>query len=96
MISQKVWEELKSNLILTKDVRSALTYIQRDEVDFSIVYSTDSALVEGKEVYEIDEGSHTPIVYSAGIVNGTKEGGKFYKYLLKNREIFKKYGFKVG
>lgn len=96
LISKRVWKELKSNLILTKDVKSALAYIQKNEIDFAIVYSTDAALVKGKEVYEINEASHTPIVYSAGIINGTKEGEEFCKYLLKNKGLFKKYGFKVN
>jgi len=90
-----VWDEIEKNLLLTKDVRSALSYINRGEVDYSVVYQTDAILLKDSVIYEIDREMYSPIIYSAGVKSGSKEGQKFNDYLLENIDVFEKYGFKV-
>ena len=91
-----IWEDLDGDLLLTKDVRSALVYANMGEADYSVVYKTDSLLVRDLEVYEVPEDLYSQIIYSGGRVRGgSLEGEEFYIYLLTRLDIFKKYGFKV-
>lgn len=94
-IKSGLWKDFKKNILLTKDVRSALFYVKIGEVDYSIVYKTDALLLKDKEIYHIDDTLHSPIVYGSGVKAGSTPGKKFSDYLIKNIEIFEKYGFKV-
>lgn len=95
LITEGIWDNVKKNILLTKDVRSALSYTEREEVDYSFVYKTDINFKKGYQVYQIDKRKHSPIIYSAGVRKGSIEGAEFNKYLLKKILIFKKYGFVV-
>lgn len=91
-----IWEDLDGDLLLTKDVRSALAYANMGEADYSVVYKTDSLLGRDLEVYEVPEDLYSQIIYCGGSVRGVSpEGEEFYTYLLTRLDIFKKYGFKV-
>lgn len=91
-----IWERLSEDLLLTKDVRSALVYANMGQVDYSVVYKTDSLLGRGLQAYEIPEELYSEIVYSGGTLKGSSPEGKaFYTYLLTRLEVFEKYGFKV-
>ena len=89
-----IWKKLEGSILLTKDVRSALSYVDRAEVDYSIVYKTDALLLRGMESYEIEGKLHSPVVYSAGIKRGSNHGKKFSNYLLENIDVFEKYGLR--
>lgn len=95
LITEGIWDNVKKNILLTKDVRSALSYTEREEVDYSFVYKTDINFKKGYQVYQIDKRKHSPIIYSAGVRKGSIEGAEFNEYLLKKILIFKKYGFVV-
>ena len=95
LVSLDLWKDFKDKIIFTKDVRSALFYVKIGEVDYSIVYKTDALLLEDKKIYYIDGALHSQIVYASGVKIGSVPGEKFNNYLIKNIEIFEKYGFKV-
>ncbi|UUV17898.1 molybdate ABC transporter substrate-binding protein [Fusobacteria bacterium ZRK30] len=95
LLRSGLWKDFKENILLTKDVRSALFYVKIGEVDYSIVYKTDALLLKDKEIYYIDNDLHSPIVYGSGVKADSISGKNFSDYLIKNIEIFKKYGFKV-
>lgn len=91
------WEPLKSRIIMTDNVRAALTLVARGETDFGIVYATDAKMepkVHVVKTYPAD--SHPPIVYPMAL---TTKAGKaaqgFHDFLLSPsaRGIFEKYGF---
>ena len=70
-----LWDAVKDKLIFAENVRQALDYVARDEVDAGLVYSTD-AMARSKEVKvvaRLPEGSHQPVVYPIGVIKGTKE-----------------------
>jgi molybdate transport system substrate-binding protein len=51
-------------IVRGQDVRTALAYVERGEVEAGIVYSTDvAAAANVKTVYEFDPDSHDEIVY---------------------------------
>ena len=95
LIKLNLWKNFNDNILFTKDVRSALFYVKIGEVGYSIVYRTDALLLKDKEIYYIDTSLHSPIIYGSGVKIGSLPGKKFSDYLIKNIEIFEKYGFKV-
>jgi molybdate transport system substrate-binding protein len=69
-----LWDVIKDKLIFAENVRQALDYVARDEVDAGLVYSTDAMArpKEVKVVIKLPETSHQPIVYPIGVIKGTK------------------------
>lgn len=95
-----LWDAIKDKLIFAENVRQALDYVARDEVDAGLVYSTD-AMARSKEVkvvVRLPEGSHQPVVYPIGVIKGTKEetlSRAFVDFVLsgEGQRILNKYGF---
>ena len=96
-----IWSGVEPKLIPGADVRSVLAYTEAGEVDFGIVYKTDASLSEKvRIVYEFPTSSHSPILYPAAVVRGTKREQIAHSFLryLKTPEVklvFEKYGFSV-
>jgi molybdate transport system substrate-binding protein len=65
----RLWDAVEPRVIFTTNVRQALTYAERGEVDAALVYRTD-AVESGRVrvVAEAPAGSHAPIVYPAARV----------------------------
>lgn len=96
----ELFEDIKPNIVLARDVRSAMQYVDLYEVDYAFIYKTESKVMKNAQiVYEISNELHSPIVYNCGIlVDKVRDETKdFYKFLGNgnSREIFLKYGFKV-
>ena len=97
----KLWQKLQGRIVLTKDVRQALIYVDTGNSDLAIVYSSDAiALNTGEVLIEIPAKAHSPIVYPAAAIKATdqeKEISLFSEYLKTEQaqQIFKKYGFIV-
>ncbi len=94
-----LWDELEAKLILGKDVRQVLTYVETGNVDAGIVYMTDA--LSSDQVKVIDAapaGSHTPVTYPAAIVKGcdNPEAAEDFMIFLqgeKTAAVFQKHGF---
>ncbi|HSE06766.1 MAG TPA: molybdate ABC transporter substrate-binding protein [Methylomirabilota bacterium] len=70
-----LWDRVRAKLIFAENVRQALDYVARGEVDAGFVYSTDAA-VRGRAVREAfrpAEDTYRPIVYPAAVVAATRE-----------------------
>jgi molybdate transport system substrate-binding protein len=95
----KLLPSVKNKLIFTENVRQALDYVARGEVDAGVVYSTD-AMTQKKEVRvaaTAPEQSHKPVVYPVAVVKGAKsEARAFVVFILstEGQSILAKYGFK--
>lgn len=95
----KLWQPLNSagKIIRGHDVRSALAYAQRGEVDAAIVYATDARLTEDvRVVARLDPASRTPIVYPlVRLRSGSRESEQVYQFFLGSeaRQIAEGYGF---
>ncbi|OKY75461.1 MAG: molybdate ABC transporter substrate-binding protein [Desulfobulbaceae bacterium DB1] len=98
-----VYEKLAATgkLVMTKDVRQALLYADRGEVDAAFVYRTDALLVKNSSIlYTVPSAMHDRISY---LLTLTKEGqGKasarnFHAFLATPAavDILKKYGFEA-
>ncbi len=95
-----LWEKLENKIILAKDVRQILTYVETGNVDGGIVYMTDALTTEKvKVIAPAPAGSYTPVTYPAAIVQGTaaRQAAEDYMAFLQGnaeaREVFERHGF---
>jgi molybdate transport system substrate-binding protein len=93
-----LWEKLKPKFIYAENVRQALDYVTRGEVDAGFVFATDAAVAKDKvQVAAVAEG-HQPIRYPVAVVAGAKKKGlsqRFIDFLLgsQGQSILARYGF---
>jgi molybdate transport system substrate-binding protein len=95
-----VWKAVEPKVARAKDVRAALTLVERGEAPIGVVYATDAAISKKVRVIGIfPEDSHRPIVYPVALVKdrGTPSARRFLEFLTSPdaRGIFEKYGFTV-
>ncbi|HET7213478.1 MAG TPA: molybdate ABC transporter substrate-binding protein [Terriglobia bacterium] len=97
-----LWPKLEPRLIFSEDVRQALDYVMRGEVDAGIVYATDVAIAGGKvrQVAEAPAGTYGPIRYPIAAIKGCAhpEAAKQFIQLVLSPEgqsILARYGFRA-
>lgn len=93
---------LEKKLVLTKDVREALLYADRGEVDAAFVYKTDALLLskEAKILFVVPESLHERVTYPMVLtLSGTKNpvAVEYIKFLgsPEAKKILKAHGFDV-
>lgn len=96
-----IYEELQkaNKLVMAQDVRQALMYADRGEVDGAFVYQTDAMLAKGTEILLVvpddlyDRVSYPMVMTITG--EAKPEATAFYRYLAgpDTQEILKKFGF---
>jgi molybdate transport system substrate-binding protein len=69
-----LWERVQPRLVLAENVRQALDYVARGEVDAGFVYTTDAAIRRGQvvEAFRPAEDTYRPVVYPVAVVAGSK------------------------
>jgi molybdate transport system substrate-binding protein len=97
-----VWEALGERLVLAENVRQALEYVARDEVDAGLVYRTDAAVrtTAVRVAFALPSGSYTPIVYPAAVMRDARDPAlarAFLDWLVspQGQAIFSRYGFQM-
>jgi molybdate transport system substrate-binding protein len=95
-------DQLGSKLVLAKDVRQVLTYVETGNADAGLVYGTD-AQVSGKVrvVARAPDETHDPIVYPVAVIRTRRnedESRKFADYLNGSsaKAVFMKRGFTIA
>jgi molybdate transport system substrate-binding protein len=93
-----MWAKLEPKLILAQNVRQALDYVARGEVDAGLVYATDAAIMAGKVSVAAEIPTTTPVLYPIAVVKDTRNralADAFLKLLGTDQAqaVFKKYGF---
>lgn len=100
LTSLGMWESLEDLIILAKDVRQVLTYVETGNADIGFVYESDALTSENIQIVaKAEEGLHEPIVYPVAITNDSKypeEAQAFLDYMLseEGQDILAKHGFK--
>ena len=80
-----IWADVSANAVFTENVRVALQYVSRGEVNAGIVYASDRAQVpELTEVYRFPASSHAPILYPAALVGTPDENAKAFLAFLRS------------
>jgi molybdate transport system substrate-binding protein len=95
-----LWDRLQPKLVFAENVRQALEYVARGEVDAGFVYTTDAALRADrvKEAFRPGEETYRPVVYPAAVVAGAKQPalGRAFIELLTGAEgqaVLARFGF---
>lgn len=97
--SAGVWDRLRDKILLGKDVRAAMTYVEVGNADAGIVYRTDALSSDSLKVaYSVDPALHSTVIYPAVAVNGSSNTGDASEYLeyLSSDEaisVFRRFGF---
>lgn len=95
-----IWNDFESKLILGKDVRQVLTYVETGNVDIGFVYESDALFSDDiKILTTVEDGLHDPVIYPAAVLTDTKyekESTDFVTYMASEeaQKILAKYGFK--
>ena len=104
LVYLKLWDKLQPKLILTKDARQVLTYVETGNVDAGLVYnSTARAAPDPAKIKVVAKAApemHKPITQKAILLKGAKEREKALDLLHflagpEAMKIFEKYGFKA-
>jgi len=95
-----LWERLQAKLVFAENVRQALDYVARGEVDAGFVYTTDAATraKQVKEAFRPAEDTYRPILYPVAVVAGAKHSAiaEAYVDLLLSRDgqaVLARFGF---
>lgn len=70
-----LWERLQPRLVLAANVRQALEYVARGEVDAGVVYATDVAARGSrvKEAFRPPGDTYRPVVYPVALVAASRQ-----------------------
>lgn len=97
-----LWETVRPKLVLAKDVRQVLTYVETGNADAGIVYATDARESPGVQVVETaPAGTHEPVVYPGAVVKGSRgnlDPAVSFLHFLSSpeaRAIFERHGFRT-
>ena len=93
-----LWQTVEGKMISTQNVRQALDYVSRGEVDAGFVYRTDAMLIRDRVriVRAVPLGK--PVSYAIAVTASSKDAAEATRYLdiIRTREgsrILQKYGF---
>ena len=94
-----VWKDIKGKIVESPNVRAAMNFVSRGDLDLGIVYYSD-AISENKIkiIYFLEEHYHEKIVYPLTILNEEQETLNFYNFLIEknSKSIMRKWGFKTN
>lgn len=94
-----LYEALTQKLVLAENVRQALDYVTRGEVQAGFVFATDAALKPDAVKVAAEVAGHKPISYPIALLKESKSkdmGQKFVDYVKgeEGQAILARYGFK--
>jgi molybdate transport system substrate-binding protein len=93
--------EQERKLVMAKDVRQALLYADRGEVDGAFVYQTDALLARNAEIlFTVPDAMYDRVAYPLGLtVAGAKNASAKALYMYMSspeaKKVLEKYGFGV-
>ena len=93
-----VWAKLEPKLVLARNVRQALDYVARGEVDAGLVYATDAAIMKEKVEVAAEIPTPAPIFYPVALIEDSRNrelAEAFAKFLGSDaaQGVFARYGF---
>ncbi|MBF97206.1 MAG: molybdate ABC transporter substrate-binding protein [Pelagibacterales bacterium] len=93
-----IWKSIKSNVANSPNVRAALSFVSRGDLEYGVVYKSDAVADKRvKVIYNLDPNLYTKVQYPITVLNEKKYTIRIYDFLKgkKAAQIFKKWGFIV-
>jgi molybdate transport system substrate-binding protein len=96
---QKLYDDVKPNLVYAKDVRQVLNYVEKGNAQLGYVYKTDLAQSQkngNNKVKEVNAAKlNKPITYKAATTSNKKAAKEWVDFLKTKdaKKIMKKYKF---
>lgn len=103
--SLHLYARVQSKIVLGKDVRQVLTYVETGDADAGLVYATDAAISHRVKVVAVaPDDSHDPIVYPVAEVKrlsneSDQRAVKDFLAFLRSsaaKAIFERHGFRMA
>jgi molybdate transport system substrate-binding protein len=97
-----LWTAVEPKLVLAKDVRQVLTYVETGNADAGLVYATDARDSAGVQVVEIaPPKTHDTILYPAAVVKTARDAAAARAFLdflssPQARAVFERHGFRTA
>lgn len=97
---QGLWEAVSAKGVLAQNVRQALDYVARGEVEAGFVFATDAHLMRDRVDVVADVATPTPVTYPIAVVAGSKharEAAAFEDFVVsaEGRKILAVFGFQA-
>ena len=80
------------------NVRAALNFVARGELEYGIVYLSDALAIDKvKIIYNLEQDKYNEIIYPIATLNNKAKTKVFYDFLLSDDSlsVLKKWGFIV-
>ncbi|NID16444.1 molybdate ABC transporter substrate-binding protein [Luteibacter yeojuensis] len=95
-----LWERVSAKGVLAQNVRQALDYVARGEVDAGLVFATDAAIVRDQVNVVAEVPTPTPVTYPIAIVahaGQAREAAAFQAFVqsTEGRKILAGFGFQA-
>ncbi len=93
-----IWDKIRSNIASSPNVRAALSFISRGDLEYGVVYKSDAlADKRVKIIYDLDPALYSKVQYPMTILNEKQKTIDLYNFLRekKAQKIFKRWGFKT-
>jgi molybdate transport system substrate-binding protein len=95
-----LWDKLQPRIVFAENVRQALDYVSRGEVDAGFVYTTDAATRPGRvrEAFRPAQDSYGPILYPVAVLRDAAEPALAAAFLDRlvgpeGHAVLKRFGF---
>lgn len=93
-----LWSAIEPRMIGAENVRQALDYVARGEVDAAFIYATDAAIMAGKVKVALAVSTTKPILYPVAVVAGSPNAAvaaRFVEFLggAQAQTVLARYGF---
>jgi len=95
-----LWDKVQPKLVFSENVRQALDYVARGEVDAGFVYATDAAIRgrDVKEAFRPPEDTYRPVTYPAAVVKDARQpalASAFIDLLMspEGQQVLARFGF---
>jgi molybdate transport system substrate-binding protein len=94
----RLWEPVQAKAVLAQNVRQALDYVARGEVEAGLVFSTDAAIAADKVRVASPVPLNVPLTYPIAVTSGTKQpqqAADFVAFVLSpaGQAVLARYGF---
>jgi molybdate transport system substrate-binding protein len=102
LLALHLLDQLNAKLVLGKDVRQVLAYVETGNADAGLVYATDAQISSKVRVVAMaPDSTHDPIVYPVAVIKGghNEQAARSFVDFLRGpaaKAIFVKHGFTIA